>query len=128
MMAFVRFRTVRRLSALVIAFAVAICAACTGPTTSKMVPGELTLVLQDPGGTSFSNVRITLIRIAGDTAVDTTVAYSPGSGALNLTLNVQIDRAFYSTGEPMSMALKYLNASGQVIFSAGPTTVTAKAR
>jgi hypothetical protein len=104
-------------------------AACTDTTASKFIPGEVTVVLKSPeGSASFTSVQIELKRISGSTALDKSVPFTLTSAPLTVNLEVSIDRAFYTTGEPMAMTLRYLSASGSPVFVGGPVTVTVYAK
>ncbi len=81
------------------------------------------------GGTSsgvvaFDRVHIVLHHDDGTVAIDTTVNFPAGADQLTLSLTVKLLDDAPTTGEPMSLDLGYLDATGDVVFKGGPIPVT----
>lgn len=75
----------------------------------------------------FERVRIVLVRNDGDTAVDRVIDFPPDSTSIRLAVNVTLGQAATSEGEPMQATLKYIDASGDTVFTGGPAQVLAQA-
>jgi len=73
----------------------------------------------------FNRVRIVLHHSDGTVALDTVVDFAAGTDSLPLTLDVKLLASAPSTGEPLSLNLAYINATGDTVFKGGPVTVTA---
>jgi hypothetical protein len=77
------------------------------------------------GVVQFSKVHVVLHHDDGSVALDTTIDFPDGQDSLTVDLTVKLLDNAPSTGEPMSLNLGYLNASGDVVFTGGPVSVTA---
>lgn len=74
---------------------------------------------------AFTRVRVVLLRANGDTAVDRLVEFPPDSTSVRLAVNVTLSQAATSEGEPMQATLKYINTTGDTVFTGGPAAVVA---
>ncbi len=74
---------------------------------------------------NFSKVRIVLHHSDGTIALDTVVDFAAGTDSLPLTLDVKLLPSAPASGEPLSLNLAYINATGDTVFKGGPVTVTA---
>jgi hypothetical protein len=103
------------------------------PATVALNPvfGTVTLagtgeVLSIGSVVDFNRVRVVLLRANGDTAVDELVPFPPESTTVRLAFNVTLGEGATSQGEPLAATLKYLNATGDTVFSGGPIQVLAR--
>ena len=74
----------------------------------------------------FASVRVLLEREDGEVEVDSLVPFPPNVDEVTLRLNVTLDAQAPPSGEPMSVTMKYINATGDTVFSGGPVEVIAK--
>ncbi|MEA3245168.1 MAG: hypothetical protein U9Q74_03320, partial [Gemmatimonadota bacterium] len=74
-------------------------------------------------GVDFTRVRIVLNNPDGSVALDTVVDFPAGATELQLTLSVPLPASAPSTGLPLALNLKYVNAAGDTVFRGGPVTV-----
>ena len=74
---------------------------------------------------TFTRVRVVLVRVSGDTAVDRVVEFPADSTSVRLSVTVALGTGATSDGEPFAATLKYVNAAGDTVFTGGPVTVTA---
>jgi hypothetical protein len=110
----------------------------TGPGAGR--PGEVQLnpvfetvrlggdgrVLSIADVVEFASVRVLLVRVNGDTVVDRVVAFPPDSTSIRLAFNVTLSQAATPEGEPLDATLKFINATGDTVFSGGPSQVLAR--
>ncbi|MCE9602945.1 MAG: Ig-like domain-containing protein [Gemmatimonadetes bacterium] len=73
----------------------------------------------------FTKVRIVLLRTNGDTAIDRIVDFPLNSDSVRLALNVTLGESATRLGETFAATLKYINATGDTVFTGGPAAVTA---
>ncbi len=73
----------------------------------------------------FNRVRIVLHRTDGSVALDSTVAFPSGVESLQLSFDIRLAPGAPATGEPLTLDLTYLNATGVAVFTGGPVPVVA---
>lgn len=89
-------------------------------------PGPLASVEAGAGSVvPFNRVRIVFRREDGSIAFDRIVEFPEGQAELALSLSVPLSRNAPSTGEPLQLSLRYINAAGDTVFSGGPVGVLA---
>jgi hypothetical protein len=86
--------------------------------------------LRDVGGTgsgvvNFDKVHVLLHHSDGSIALDTTIDFPSGADSLTVSLAVRLLNDAPSAGEPMSLDLGYVNATGDTVFKGGPIALTA---
>lgn len=89
-------------------------------------PGPLASVEEGAGSVvPFNRVRVVFRREDGSVALDRVVEFPEGQTELALNLSVPLSRGAPSTGEPLQLFLRYINAAGDTVFSGGPVAVLA---
>lgn len=89
-------------------------------------PGPLANVEAGAGSVvPFNRVRVIFRREDGSVALDRLVDFPDGQSEVALSLSVPLSRSAPSTGEPLELFLRYINAAGDTVFSGGPVTVLA---
>jgi hypothetical protein len=82
-----------------------------------------------PGGAGdlvlFTKVRVRMLNADGSVALDTMVAFPPGSDEVQMTFPVTLPVSAPASGAPLALNLRYVNAAGDTVFSGGPVTITA---
>lgn len=74
----------------------------------------------------FERVRVTLLRLDGTVAKDTTLAFASTTDSVRLALDVPLPLTAPDTGITLSLSLRYVNSAGDTVFRGGPTNVTAR--
>ncbi|MFI5232843.1 MAG: beta strand repeat-containing protein [Gemmatimonadales bacterium] len=77
------------------------------------------------GIVAFTKVRVLLHHSDGTVAIDTVVDFGANVDSLPLTLDVKLLPSAPATGEPLSLNLAYINATGDTVFKGGPVSVMA---
>jgi hypothetical protein len=77
------------------------------------------------GLVDFSKVHVVLHHSDGTVALDTTIDFPSGADSLTVELTVKLLDGAPATGEPMSLNLGYINATGDTVFKGGPVSLTA---
>ena len=72
----------------------------------------------------FEKVRVVLRNAAGLVVVDKLVDFPSNASEVELAIDVPLSFGTGTGGEAMSLALAYVNAAGDTVFSAGPLPVT----
>lgn len=132
---------VRRLAILVAAFALSLLSCgreITGPHNAVVrrvahglsfiaeFPGPLASVAQGAGSVvPFERVRVLFLRLDGQPALDTIVAFPAQSQELALSLSVALSDNAPPSGEQLDLFLRYINAAGDTVFRGGPVPVLA---
>lgn len=89
-------------------------------------PGPLASVEAGAGSVvPFNRVRIVFRRADGSVAFDRVVDFPEGQSELALSLSVPLSRSAPSTGEELLLSLRYIDATGDTVFSGGPVPVLA---
>lgn len=89
-------------------------------------PGPLASVEAGAGSVvPFNRVRVVFRREDGSVALDRLVDFPDGQSEVALNLSVPLSRGAPSTGEPLQLFLRYINAAGDTVFSGGPVEVLA---
>lgn len=78
------------------------------------------------GLVEFVRVRIVLLRANGDTAVNRVVEFPADSQSLSLSIPVVLSNSAPAEGETFAAALRFVNATGDTVFSGGPVAVQAR--
>ncbi len=76
----------------------------------------------------FSRVRILLQRRDNSVALDQTYPFGATTDSLPLSLNIPLSQNAPAEGEPLALFLRYINATGDTVFSGGPVSVVAVQR
>ena len=111
----------------------------TGPADGVRIATGLSFVAEFPEAMSnleqgagdivpFNRVRVLFVRADESIAYDQTVFFGASTDSLPLTLNIVLSPDAPSTGETLSLYLRYMNASGDTVFSGGPVQVVARPR
>lgn len=111
----------------------------TGPSDGVRVATGLSFVADFPraiaslqNGASdvvpFNRVRVLFRRSDNSVALDQTFPFGANTDTLPLALNITLSQDAPSEGEPLSLFLRYINATGDTVFSGGPVQVLAVAR
>ncbi len=74
----------------------------------------------------FARVRVLLRRADGTVAIDTLIDFPANAETVTLRLSVELSSDATAAGELLSATMKYINATGDTVFSGGPVDVTAK--
>jgi len=74
----------------------------------------------------FTKVRVLFQRVSGDAALDTVVAFPADADSVAITFSVPLSRSAPSDGEPLTLALAYVNAPGDTVFRGGPLRLVAQ--
>lgn len=91
-----------------------------------LAPSMPTLVSALDGAGSvvaFERVRVRLTREDGGIAVDTLVDFPANAESVSLSLLVPLPIGATGDGTPFILTMAYVNAPGDTVFRAGPTTV-----
>ena len=106
----------------------------TGPESGRL--GALTIAPRFPAILEMANshgdvapfvrVRITLNAEDGSIAKDTLIDFPLGVDSVALALLVRLPPGTGRDGAPMSLLLRYINATGDTIFRGGPSPVTVR--
>ncbi len=111
----------------------------TGPGAGLRFASGLSFLAQFPGPLAnvaagagdvvpFERVRIVFRRTDGSVALDTVVNFPSNADSIALDLRVPLDPGAPAAGEPMTLALAYVNAAGDTVFRGGPVPVVAQSR
>mgnify|MGYP000010220223 CR=1 FL=1 len=101
----------------------------TGLSFLAQYPGPLASIAAGAGSVvPFERVRVVFRRTDGTAALDTTINFPAIADSIALDLRVPLDASAPSTGEPMTLALAYVNAVGDTVFRGGPIPVVAQVR
>lgn len=73
----------------------------------------------------FTSVKVTLRHSDGTIALDTLIAFPSDADSVQVSLSVKLLASAPASGEPMTLALNYINAGGTIVFSGGPVNITA---
>ena len=83
-----------------------------GPRISSIVP--------------FTKVRVLFRRASGDAALDSVVAFPDDADSLAIAFSIPLSTDAPSDGEPLTLALAYVNQAGDTVFRGGPLGVLAQ--
>jgi len=75
----------------------------------------------------FDRVRVVFRRTDGAVALDTLVSFGAGTDSIAVSFRVALSPSAPSSGEPLTLSLRYVNAAGDTVFSGGPVAVVARA-
>lgn len=111
----------------------------TGPGGAPRVVSGLSFVGQFPGTLAnvsegagsvvpFDRVRVFFLRANGTVAVDRLIPFPAGADSVAVDLSVTLSPGATSSGERFDLFLRYLNPSGDTVFSGGPVDVVAAPR
>ncbi|MCC7194287.1 MAG: hypothetical protein IT356_01895 [Gemmatimonadaceae bacterium] len=108
----------------------------TAPSAGRLpVARPVSFVASFPAGASalaggsdivaFAKVRVTFHHADGTMALDTIVDFASTNGdQAQVTFTLHLRQGTPSSGEPMTLSLAYVSASGDTVFRGGPTPVT----
>lgn len=89
-------------------------------------PGPLASVEAGAGSVvPFSRVRVLFRREDGSPALDQLVDFPENEDEIELSLSVPLSRSASPEGETLQLYLRYINATGDTVFSGGPVPVLA---
>lgn len=74
----------------------------------------------------FTKVRVELRRIDNTVAAAEVVEFPSTATEVPLSITVRLGDAAVDGAEPLTLFLRYINATGDTVFAGGPTSVTAK--
>ena len=101
----------------------------TGLSFIAEFPGPLASIASGAGSVvPFDRVRVVFHRMDNAVALDSLVPFPSNADSVALSLSVPLSSSAPSTGEPMTLSLAYVNASGDTVFRGGPVPVVAQVR
>lgn len=131
-----RSTMVRRVALLLLASAASLMSCgpdFTGPSGGRLRAGALAINPLFPRASQvsgsldivpFVDVRIILRRSDESLALDTVVAFPANVDEISLSFSIPISKDAPATGELLSLTMQYRNAAGDIVFIAGPVSVT----
>lgn len=91
-----------------------------------LFPGPLANVSEGAGSiVPFDRVRVFFRRADGSVALDRIIPFPAGVDTVAVSLSVTLSSRAPVEGEPLDLFLRYLNATGDTVFSGGPVQVLA---